>query len=42
MISTLNTIAIFAASAIVVLAVCVAIYKKKNNTRADLSQRDND
>ena len=42
MISTLNTIAIIAASAIIGLAVCVAIYKWKNNARADLSQRSND
>lgn len=39
---TINTIAILAASAIVGLAVCIAIYKWRNNTRADLSQRDND
>lgn len=39
---TINTMAILVAAAIVGLAVCVAIYKWKNNTRADLSQRDND
>lgn len=39
---TINTMAILAAAAIVGLAVCVAIYKWKNNARADLSQRDND
>ena len=40
MISTLNTIVIIAASAIIGLAVCIAIYKKKHNTRADLSPRN--
>lgn len=35
----INIIAIIAAAAIVWLAVCIAIYKKRNDTRADLSER---
>lgn len=37
--NTINIIAIVAAAAIVGLAVCIALYKKHNGTRADLSER---